>query len=137
MHHLKPWRLLLAMLLMGSLSVLAQQSADPLKSDWLELVKGYKGKSNGVEVQKIEEGEEPGSQKVTLAIPKRYLADPDAIEEVVVIGKRPEKPQPLLDVEYEWVDDYDNDNYGLVIRLGKKSNWPIRLFFYSDSGFVR
>jgi hypothetical protein len=137
MHHFKPWRFLLAILLTGSLSVLAQQSSEPLKSDWLELVKGYKSESDGVQLQNIEEGDEPGSQTITLSIPKKYLADPDAIEEVVVIGKRPEKPKPLLDVEYEWVDDYDNDNYGLVIRLGKNSNWPIRLFFYSDPGFVR
>jgi hypothetical protein len=61
---------------------------------------------------------------------------PDTIEEVVVVGRRPEKPEPL-DISYEWLDDYDNDNYGLVIRLGKDSNWPIRLYLDSSPGYVR
>ena len=51
-------------------------------------------------------------------------------------GRKPEEPEPL-DITYEWVDDYDKDNYGLVIRLGKNTNWPIRLYMNSDPGFVR
>lgn len=135
MRYFKSWRFSFALVLMGSLSVLAQETTEPLKSDWLELVRGYQG-SSGVQLQHIEEGEDPHTQKITLSIPKKYVIDPNAIEEVVVIGKRPEKPEPLLDIKYEWVDDYDNDNYGLVIRIGKKSNWPIRLFFYSDTGYI-
>ena len=66
----------------------------------------------------IEEGEDSGTQKITLSIPKSAISDPDMIEEVVVIGRKPEEPEPL-DISYEWLDDYDNDSYGLVIRLGK------------------
>ena len=53
-----------------------------------------------------------------------------------MIGRKPEKPEPL-DISYEWLDDYDNDNYGLVIRLGKNSRWPIRLYLNSSPGFIR
>ena len=42
-----------------------------------------------------------------------------------------------MDITFEWVDDYDNDNYGLVIRLGRDTNWPIRLFMNSGPGFTR
>ena len=76
-----------------------------------------------------------GTRTVTLAIPKSAMADPADIEEVVVIGRRPEKPEPL-DISFEWLDDYDSDNYGLVIRLGKDSNWPIRLYLDSAPGYI-
>ena len=70
------------------------------------------------------------------AVPTYAQDGASEIEEVVVVGRKPEKPQPL-DITYEWLDDYDNDNYGLVIRLGKDSRWPIRLYLNSDTGFVR
>lgn len=124
----------LRLLLLLPFIALAQAEGEPLQSDWLELVKGYKGKNLGTELVEIEdEGE---TRTITLAIPKTSMGDPDEIEEVVVVGRKPEKPQPL-DITYEWLDDYDNDNYGLVIRLGKNSRWPIRLYLNSDAGFVR
>jgi len=124
----------LLLLLLLPFIALAQAEGEPLESDWLELVKGYKGKNLGTELVEIDdEGE---TRTITLAIPKTSMGDPDEIEEVVVVGRKPEKPQPL-DITYEWLDDYDNDNYGLVIRLGKNSRWPIRLYLNSDAGFVR
>ena len=90
----------------------------------------------GAELVEIEDGETADEQEITVAIPKTAISHPDAIEEVVVIGKKPEKSEPL-DISYEWVDDYDKDNYGLVIRLGRNTNWPIRLYMNSDAGFVR
>ena len=118
------------------LAVMAQNGTEPLESDWLELVKGYRGDTLGTELVEIEDGEVEGTQKITLAIPKTSMRHPDEIEEVVVIGRKPEEPEPL-DITYEWLDDYDNDNYGLVIRLGKNSRWPIRLYLNSEAGFIR
>jgi len=118
------------------LAVIAQNGTEPLESDWLELVKGYRGDTLGTELVEIEDGEVEGTQKITLAIPKTSMGHPDEIEEVVVIGRKPEEPEPL-DITYEWLDDYDNDKYGLVIRLGKNTRWPIRLYMNSDAGFVR
>ena len=123
--------LLLAPLLAG-----AQTSSETLETDWLELVKGYRGDTMGAELVEIEDGDTEDVQEITLAIPKEAISHPDAIEEVVVVGRKPEKPEPL-DISYEWLDDYDNDNYGLVIRLGRNTNWPIRLYMNSDPGFVR
>lgn len=107
-----------------------------MQSDWLELVKGSKGGTMGVELISIEDDETPGMQRIMLAVPKSSVGAMDTIEEVVVIGKRPEKAEPL-DVSYEWVEDYDNDNYGLLIHLSKDSNWPIRLYVNSEPGFIR
>lgn len=125
---------LLPALLLTSLTALAQQGTS-LESDWLELVKGHKGQSMGVELREIEAGEEDGTRKVTLAIPKTAMDHPDTIEEVRVVGRKPEESEPL-NIKYEWVSDYDDDNYGLVIHIGE-GNWPIRLFMDSNSGFTR
>ncbi len=127
-------KILSSMLLATSTGVLAQQGTS-LESDWLELVKGHKGETLGVELRDIEAGDSEGTQKITLAVPKESIAHPDEIEEVVVIGRKPDDPEPI-DIKYEWLDDYDNDNYGLVIHIGE-SNWPIRLYMNSSSGFIR
>jgi len=128
-------RTLFMLVLLFPLFALAQDNGYPLQSDWMKLVKGHRDPETGVEVKKVEHSPAADTRTVTLAIPKSYMADPNEIEEVVVIGRRPEKPEPL-DITYEWLDDYDNDNYGLVIRLGKNSNWPIRLFVDSSAGFI-
>ena len=123
----------LRLLLVLPFIALVQAEGEPLESDWLELVKGYKGKTLGTELREIDDTGE--SRTITLAIPKTSMSSPGEIEEVVVIGRKPEKPEPL-DITYEWLDDYENDNYGLVIRLGKDSRWPIRLYLNSEAGFV-
>ncbi len=135
MRYSDPRQLLLTLALLIPLATLAQGEAQPLQSDWLQLVKGYRDPASGVEMREVEYGEEAGTRTVTLAIPKSAMADPADIEEVVVIGRRPDKPEPL-DISFEWLDDYDSDNYGLVIRLGKDSNWPIRLYLDSAPGYI-
>ena len=57
----------------------------------------------------------------------------------VVIGQRPEKPEKPepLDMTFEWARDYDPDSYGLIIRLPRNTNWPIRLYMNSRPGFTR
>ena len=130
------WRVFfIRLLLLLPLSMLAQgEDVEPVQSDWLELVKGYKGETLGTELREIEDGED--GRTVTLAIPKESIEHPDTIEEVVVVGKKPEELEPL-EIEYKWLDDYDNDNYGLVIYLGRNSRWPIRFYLNSDPGFIR
>ncbi len=127
-----------ALLWLSLLPLAAAAQDDPiLKTDWIELVKGHKGTTVGTEVREIEESDADGTRKITLAIPKTAIDSPGEIEEVVVIGRKPEEPEPLLDLRLEWLDDYDNDNYGLIIYLSKDSNWPIRLYMSSEAGFTR
>ena len=102
----------------------------------MELVTGHRDKRTGTEVRSIESDGETGYQTITLAVPKKKVGNPDAIEEVVVIGRKPEKPEPLLDIHYEWLDNYEDDNYGLVIRLRKDTEWPIRIYVDSEAGFI-
>lgn len=135
MFTLRHCQLVLTLLLSMPMLLLAQQDSQPLQSDWMQLVKGFRDAATGVEMREVEESGDAGARTVTLAIPKSSRVNPDTIEEVIVVGQRPEKAEPL-DISYEWVKDYDNDNYGLVIRLGKDSNWPIRLFIDSGPGYI-
>ena len=132
------WRALACAFLMLPASLPAQtEEGLSLQSDWMELVKGQRDSELGAEVREVGPGDEAGTQKISLSIPKASVGDRDDIEEVLVIGRRPEKLEFPLEVRWEWLDDYDNDNYGLVIYLSEDSKWPIRLFLNSEAGFVR
>ena len=130
------WRVFfIRLLLLLPVAMLANgEDVEPLQSDWLELVKGYKGETLGTEMREIED--DGDNRTVTLAIPKESIGHQDSIEEVVVVGRKPEELEPL-EIEYKWLDDYDEDNYGLVIYLGRNSRWPIRFYLNSDPGFIR
>ncbi len=116
---------------------LAQHEPLPMESDWMEFVKGHRDARTGTEVREISTQDGEDFHSVTLAIPKQSVSSPDSIEEVVVVGRMPEKPQPLPKVRYEWLDDLDPDNYGLLIRVPKDTKWPIRLYMASEEGFIR
>jgi hypothetical protein len=120
-----------------SVAAIAQDDSEVMKTDWIELVKGYKGSSIGAEVRSVEEGDTEGTRKITLAIPKDAIDHPDEIEEVVVVGRKPDEPEPLLNIRLEWLDYYDDENYGLIIHLAEDSDFPIRLFMASEAGFIR
>ena len=130
-HYMK---LLAAALIVASPLALSQEGTS-LETSWLEFVKGSKGENMGVELYDIQPGDTEGTQKVTLKVPKDAISHPNEIEEVVVVARKPEDPEPI-DIQYEWLDDYDNDNYGLVIHIGD-FDWPIRLYMNSSAGFVR
>lgn len=131
------WQSVGLALLLQCAPTLAQSDNETLKTDWLEQTEGYKGESMGAELREIEEEDTEGGRLITLAIPKTAIVHPDAIEEIVVVGKKPEEPEPLMNIRTEWVNDYDRDNYGLIIHLGKDSNWPIRLYMSAEGGYLR
>lgn len=132
----KFWQSTACGLLLFLVAAIGHSDDSAMHTGWMELVKGTRDGTIGAQLVEIEDGDTADTQKITLAIPKKSIGDPGAIEEVVVIGRAPEKSEPL-DITFEWVSDYDSENYGLVIRLGRNTNWPIRLYFNSDPGFIR
>lgn len=130
------WPVMAFALLSGMFAGSAGAEEGLLESDWLELVRGFRGDAIGATIVDIDDGTDTDQRKITLSIPKTRVSHPDVIEEVLVIGQMPRKSQPL-DISYEWVSDYDKDNYGLVIRLSKDTKWPIRLYLSSDAGFIQ
>ncbi|MEM6545619.1 MAG: hypothetical protein AAF680_11985 [Pseudomonadota bacterium] len=110
-----------------------------MESDWLELVKGHRGAKLGAEVMDVSFDASTGERKVMIAIPKESMGDDSDMEEVRVVGQAPEEfemPDILPEMETQWVDDYDNDNYGLLVKFKKDQRVPFRLFFSSGDGFL-
>ncbi|MDA8752561.1 hypothetical protein N9M39_00195 [Halieaceae bacterium] len=129
-------RLVAALAFTVALPVLAEEGHG-METDWLEFVKGYKGGVVGAEVREAQPGSPGKGSTLMIAIPKAAMADPSQIEEVRVVGQAPQELDLLPEFEYEWVDDYDNDFYGLLIRFREDSQMPIRLYLHSDTGFIR
>ena len=96
----------------------------------LELQEGYVDPQSGDRVDKITPDETAQTQQILLAVPRTS----GPIDEVVVMGKRPESTnlvELLQSVPHRFVNDYDHDYYGLVIYLGRKETLPIRLYLNS------
>jgi hypothetical protein len=69
-------------------------------------------------VHDVRQGAEADDQEVLVAIPRSAVADNSVIEEVRVIGQAPDKTEiELPEFETQWVDDYDKDYYGLLVRV--------------------
>ena len=117
------------------------QADSPLgmQSDWLELVKGERCEASGAEIMAVSTGEGSAARTVLVRIPKVTVDEQGDMEEVRVVAKAPEKaelPNLLPELETEWVDDYDNDHYGLLVKLSSDQKVPIRLFMSSQAGFL-
>ena len=104
--------------------------AEEVSTDWISPVRGETESRLGASVQSVE-SDESGSSTVTLSIPKPALEGAENMEEVVVVGQGPDDSEEPLEIRHEWVSDYDKDNYGLVLYLGKNGNVPLRLYFKS------
>jgi hypothetical protein len=108
--------LLTLLLLITASGAIGQQNT--LETDWLPLVTGERCEKSGAEIMGVNRSAESGRQEVLVRIPKVRLGEDPAIEEVRVVAKAPEKfelQNPFPELETEWVDDYDNDHYGLLV----------------------
>ena len=120
-------------------SVAAGAESLGMQSDWLELVKGQRCETSGAQIMSVSDTPNTGQRTVLVRIPKAALEDNSDMEEVRVVARAPEKakmPNLLPELETEWVDDYDNDHYGLLVKLRSDQKVPIRLFMSSRDGFL-
>ena len=104
--------------------ILLATSASGLETGELELREGYVDPVSGVKVEKIVVSDEDGLQEITLSVPREN----GPIEEVIVTAPRLHSKPVQQKKAYTFVDDYDNDRYGLILYLGKEQRVPIRLF---------
>ena len=103
-----------------------------MQSDWLETVKGHRDGKTGAQVMEVMEDPKTGQQAVMVKIPKSSMEDDSDMEEIKVVGQAPEEremPDVLPELETQWVDDYDNDHYGLLVKFNEDQKTPFRLFF--------
>ena len=105
----------LAATLVLAVPALGQETAN------VELKAGYVDPASGVKVEEIVVMPEQDMQAVRLAVPRSG----EPIEEMVVTAKR-RSGEPVLQLKpHEFVRDYDNNYYGLVIYLGRNESLPL------------
>ncbi len=110
-----------------------------MQSDWLELVKGERCETSGAQIMGVEKDNKTGYSTVMVKVPKANMSDDPDMEEVKVVAKAPEKakaPQLFPELETEWVDDFDNDHYGLLVKFSSDQEMPIRLYFSTGGGIL-
>lgn len=90
----------------------------------VELRRGYVDPGSGVKVEDIVVLPRQSLKAVHLAIPRNG----EPIEELVVTARRRSGKRVLQLKPHEFVRDYDNDYYGLVIYLGRDETRPLRLY---------
>lgn len=105
-------------------------------SGWLKQTAGETNE-RGFSIKTIVDSDQ-GTKLITVSIPKERLKEgKDTIEEVLVIGKRAEEREsPLKNVSYEWADDFENGDYGLIIKLKGDTRMPLRLRFSTDNSSI-
>lgn len=118
---------------------LGARGDDLLQTNWIEMVRGFQDADTGIQVREVTQ-DDSGATHLQIAIPKVRMADVMDMEEVRVVGQRPQEFEfrnLLPEFEYEWVDDYDNNFYGLLVHFKGAPKTPLRLFFSSESGFLQ
>ncbi|MBL4782677.1 MAG: hypothetical protein JKX92_10595 [Porticoccaceae bacterium] len=121
-------------LALATLLALLTPGLSALETGWLELKEGHQGQKIKAKVQRIKLPElgGDGGQHVTVTIPRDALENTDKVHQVVVVGKRGDQEETLTGVRYEWAEDYENNDYGLIIKLDKLENYPIRVYLKDD-----
>ncbi len=115
------------LLLCFAASSLAEDSYD---TDWLSPQTGFEENKMGARIDSVTEMEE-GMQRIQISLPEVDLP----IEEVVVIGKRTDKPEIEQPRRFEYINDLDSGRRGIVIYIGKREKFALK--FNYDEGDAR
>ncbi len=109
-------------------------TAEPRKleliTEWLMPQPGAEDALSGVKVESVTDAGEGMMQRIEISLPKYE----QALEEVIVIGKRnkAEREIPQLK-QFEYINDPDAGRYGLVIYLGKRQQFALRLNYHEEN----
>lgn len=114
--------------------LLPAQAEEEVKTEWIEPVAGFRESALGARLGLVETLPDDQGTRVTIEIPREAIADTDDIHEIVVTGRGPGGggDERELSVRHQWVSNYDEDHYGLLLYLGGEDNLPLRLYFKAD-----
>ena len=117
--------------LLSTLMVTAGAQTPPPNelTGWLTAEPGSKENTLGAQVISVDTDE--NVTVIELQVP---TSNPAALEEVTVIGRQPEQREEDLEQirQAEWLQAYENGNYGLRIHLNKLPGFEFRLQFSND-----
>ncbi len=128
-----------ALLLLSVLFAGLAQAESPiysLETEEIKAVTGHEESALGARVHKIENLE--NGVEISLSIPKQHASDSEngVLEEIVVLGKPPQKglPRPKLPQikRYKLINDLEEGRSGLVLYLGKNEDFVLKLNYSDD-----
>lgn len=111
------------LLLLLALPVNAQD-----KPRWMSPEAGWVDEASDARVEEVTRTED-GNYRVKISVPK--VEKP--IEEVVVVGTREEAPEVSLPVSYEVINDLDNDRSGIILYIGSKDPFALRINYHDGT----
>jgi hypothetical protein len=103
----------------------AQEQTSSTITDWLTTDTGSEEEILGSRVTSVEPGEDTDTTIVELDV---QIGDPEAIENITVIGRRTGRPIEQSK-EAEWLTDYENGYYGIRIHLQQPAGFDFLLQF--------
>lgn len=130
-------RLFVCALILGT--GLIANAADPQQKRprWMSPEAGWVDEESDTRVEKVTRDEEKGAYRVELSVPK--LQKP--VEEVLVIGEKDEvgldqyitQSPPVIPVRFEVINDLDNERSGIIVYIGEKEDFAIRINYHDGS----
>jgi hypothetical protein len=99
---------------------------------WMTPEAGFIDPESGSKVEEVSATPDKNIYRVTISIPK--VDTP--IEEVVVIGRKEDKPEFKLPVEYEIINDLDKDRSGIILYMGTDREFALRINYHDGSHSV-
>ena len=112
------------------LAALAVYAGDGDKPRWMEPEQGFIVEESDAKVESVTEDKDTGAYRVEISVPK--LETP--IEEVVVVGQKEEESEFFLPkIPYEIINDLENQRSGIIIYLGNKQDFSLRINYRDGS----
>lgn len=121
---------ILSFLLLMPCASFAQDDSVDIESGWLLPEIGSTESVLGARVHSITETETAGIQRIEVSIPDSELV----LEEVIVIGKRPDIVFPIdQHKRFEYIKDIEQGRHGIIIYLGKLDQFALRLNYFEGN----
>ncbi len=120
---------LIVPLLAGLLACLSNIAASDDKPRYMSPEAGWVDEATGTRVEKVTRDPEDGSYRVEISVPQIQ----QAIEEVLVVGTMPSKPELSIPVEYEVIQDFDSGRSGIILYLGSKEPFGLQINYQAGT----
>jgi len=98
----------------------------------LSPVEGFEDKESGARVDSVGALTDEGVQRIEISVPTQG----QAIEEVIVYGKRPGKTWEIpLFKKVEIVNDLETDRSGIIIHIGKNQPFVLKFNYFEPESY--
>lgn len=99
------------------------------KPRWMSAEAGWVDEQTDTRVEEVVADEESGGYRVRISVPR--VEKP--IEEVLVVGEKVDEPSVELPVQFEVINDPDNDRSGIILYVGTTDPFALRINYHDGT----